>query len=170
MLWRCRADTSCTLEIYDSGTWQHILWMYTFVYFWILLVFVRFLDIWVHDNSPRTEYCMMKLIVVSHCLAPHMSNRWIPMFDRRSTGDRGSSSTADYDPHCGSGPLYGYRHGCWEWMKVIGVWNFLSGFCESLRKACQMTSDQELVYIENPWYFVNSRLDTYCNSARDAFL
>lgn len=75
------ADTSCTLEIHDSGTWQHILWMYTFVYFWILLVFVRFLDIWLHDNSPRTEFCMMKLIVVSHCLAPHMSNRWIPMFD-----------------------------------------------------------------------------------------
>ena len=95
----------------------------------------------------------------SHCFAPHMSHRWIPMFDRRSTGDRSSSSTADYDPHCGSGPLYGYRHACWEWTKVIGVWDFLSGFCESLRKAlwCQMTSDQELVYMENPWYFVNSR-------------
>ena len=159
MLWRCRlillALLRYMIRVHDS-TFCECFLLYMFGYFWYSYVF------WISEFMtihPELNIAWWSWLSSSHCLAPHMSNRWIPMFDRRSTGDRGSSSTADYDPHCGSGPLYGYRHGCWEWMKVIGVWDFLSGFWESLRKAlwCQMASDQELVYMENPWYFVNSR-------------
>ncbi len=73
----------------------------------------------VQSLDPYVQYCLICLIIFVNCPA-----------SRRSTGVRRASSTADNDPHCASGPLYGYRHGRWESMKVIGVWDFLSGFRE----------------------------------------